>query len=287
MSISNVTVIDFIASQGADGASSKAIAKHFGVNSKLINTAYSASTDHVDRFEKSWAGIYKVAGIVTRDHVHYVAASVPTISDSALLTPPPSPVMPVSAPAPASIITENNIIDFITIQGAEGASSKAIAKHFGVNSKLVNTAYSATTDHVDRFEKSWPGIYKVAGIVTRDHVHYAEVKKVTAAVAEKPVVEAVEVAEKPTTVEAVAAPEIKEEVEVEVEEVVNPVVVVNVEVKFDKFDVLFYVLMLVMFVAHIIYKVDFDYPDLHRIGFINAERQLALYLPSVSSLAVF
>ena len=68
-----------------------------------------------------------------------------------------------------SIITENAVRDFIANQES-GATSKGIATHFGVNSKLVNTGYSL--NHEGLFVPTWKGIYKTPGIKTIEFVHY-------------------------------------------------------------------------------------------------------------------
>ena len=68
-----------------------------------------------------------------------------------------------------SIITENAVRDFIANQES-GSTSKGIATHFGVNSKLVNTGYSL--NHEGLFVPTWKGIYKTPGIKTIEFVHY-------------------------------------------------------------------------------------------------------------------
>ena len=74
MSINLQTVTAFISSKDA-GATSKDVAAHFGVNAKLINTPYSPN--HVDKFESTWPGIYKLVGIESRNYIHYATIVVP------------------------------------------------------------------------------------------------------------------------------------------------------------------------------------------------------------------
>ena len=70
-------------------------------------------------------------------------------------------------PKTVPVISETSVIEFLATQ-PDGATSKVIAKHFGVKPKLINSEY--TDEHAELFDSMWPGIRSrwawVAGIRT-------------------------------------------------------------------------------------------------------------------------